>query len=143
MYIDKHSELLKSRWYISHNPKMFPFFSNSTFNLVLKVPFDVDHIYTKIRCLIFLKKYWLQLYWRIYIYHNHLFFPVIEASIFHYMITLIMFRNHSCQFKDDLYIKLIKRWYSKHWCKISLQKWDRFLYIYVLMGSNVHNTYIT
>lgn len=43
------------------------------------------------------------------IYHNHLFFPVIEASIFHYMITLIMFRNHSCQFKDDLYIKLIKR----------------------------------
>lgn len=135
--IDKHSKLLKSRWYISHNPKMFPFLSNSTFNLVLKVPFDVDHIYTKIRCLIFLKDYSCTEG-----YHNQLFFPVIEASIFHYMITLIMFCNHSCQFKDDLY-KLIKRWYSKHWCKISLLKWDRFLHIYVLMGSNVHNTYIT
>lgn len=140
--IDKHSELLKSRWYISHNPKMFPFFSNSTFNLVLKVPFDVDHIYTKIIKMSHFSEEILTTAVLKDIYHNHLFFPVIEASVFHYMITLIMFRNHSCHFKDDLY-KLIKRWYSKHWCKISLQKWDRFLYIYVLMGSNVHNTYIT
>lgn len=42
-----------------------------------------------------------------------------------------MFRNHSCQFKDDLY-KLIKRWYSKHRDATfpSKNEIDFFIYMY-------------